>query len=362
MRERAPPTQGVRLMLVRRVIVRNIEDLLSATGGNRDFRPVQMSRRDVCGELASTGAGDLTLTYGNFRSDIHVSGTWSNDKLTLGALLGARDARVFGESARPGDLLLAGRGREVAARYGDSLEYVAINVDRSDLLDVAGAHGWSIDPALLTGSGLLRPDERRASRLVARLKPVVGALRLGTLQPLGPAAARALAHDVLSEFARALSEQARFRDPGRRQNLVQRAEEWLLDDPSRTRGIREISQHFGVSTRQLFRAFQAEVGMSPAKYLKRYRMTQARLDLLGADPVSATVTQIATSWGFWELGRFAGEYRRLFEESPSETLQTFARDAAPLRSRVGAGTPAGIRGRAKLAMSRRPKADRNPRP
>jgi AraC-like DNA-binding protein len=102
--------------------------------------------------------------------------------------------------------------------------------------------------------------------------------------------------------------------------------------------------------------------MSPAKYLKRYRMTQARLDLLGADPVSATVTQIATSWGFWELGRFAGEYRRLFEESPSETLQTFARDAAPLRSRVGAGTPAGIRGRAKLAMSRRPKADRNPRP
>ena len=55
------------------------------------------------------------------------------------------------------------------------------------------------------------------------------------------------------------------------------------------------------------------------------------------------VTQIATSWGFWELGRFAGEYRRLFEESPSETLQTFARDAAPLRSRVGAGTPAGIR-------------------
>jgi hypothetical protein len=38
LRERAPPTQGVRLMLVRRVIVRNIEDLLSATGGNRDSR------------------------------------------------------------------------------------------------------------------------------------------------------------------------------------------------------------------------------------------------------------------------------------------------------------------------------------
>jgi AraC-like DNA-binding protein len=102
--------------------------------------------------------------------------------------------------------------------------------------------------------------------------------------------------------------------------------------------------------------------MSPAKYLKRYRMTQARLDLLEADPVAATVTQIATAWGFWELGRFAVEYRRLFGESPSETLKTFARDAARLRSRVGDGTPVGIRERAKLAMSSRPRADRPPAP
>jgi transcriptional regulator GlxA family with amidase domain len=132
----------------------------------------------------------------------------------------------------------------------------------------------------------------------------------------------------LSEFAHALSTQARSRDPGHRSNLVRRVEEWLSDDPSRSREIREISQYLGVSGR----AFQAEVGMSPAKYLKRYRMTQARLDLLEADPVAATVTQIATAWGFWELGRFAVEYRRLFGESPSETLKTFARDLSQLRS------------------------------
>ena len=166
-----PPSQGVRIMLVRRVVVQHIEDLLDATGGNRDFQPVQMSARDVCGELASTVAGDLTLTHGRFRSDIHVSGTWSNDQLTLGAILGAKQARVFGESARPGDLLLAGRRSEVDARYGDSLEYVAINVDSSNLLDIAAAHGWSIDPSLLKGSRMLRPDERRTRRLISAGTP-----------------------------------------------------------------------------------------------------------------------------------------------------------------------------------------------
>ena len=63
--------------------------------------------------------------------------------------------------------------------------------------------------------------------------------------------------------------------------------------------------------------------MSPAKYLKRYRMTQSRLKLLAADPAELSVTGVANSWGFWELGRFAVEYRQLFGESPSQTLRTY---------------------------------------
>ena len=73
--------------------------------------------------------------------------------------------------------------------------------------------------------------------------------------------------------------------------------------------------------------------MSPAKYLKRYRLTQARLRLRAADPVETTVTDVAVSWGFWELGRFAVDYRRLFGECPSQTL----RGRPPVRAN-GPGT------------------------
>jgi AraC-like DNA-binding protein len=40
-----------------------------------------------------------------------------------------------------------------------------------------------------------------------------------------------------------------------------------------------------------------------------------------ADPTKSTITEIATEFGFWELGRFSLEYRRLFGESPSTTLR-----------------------------------------
>ena len=61
--------------------------------------------------------------------------------------------------------------------------------------------------------------------------------------------------------------------------------------------------------------------MGPIHYLWLRRMHLAHRALLCADPASATVTSIATEYGFWELGRFSVEYRTLFGEAPSTSLQ-----------------------------------------
>ena len=54
--------------------------------------------------------------------------------------------------------------------------------------------------------------------------------------------------------------------------------------------------------------------MGPIRYLTLRRMHLVKRALLRASPATATVTQIVSDHGFWELGRFAVQYKRLFGE------------------------------------------------
>lgn len=82
----------------------------------------------------------------------------------------------------------------------------------------------------------------------------------------------------------------------------------------------DICAAVGVCERTLQYAFRDYVGMSPLAYLRLCRLNRARATLLAASPATTTVTQVAMQFGFLHLGRFAGDYKRVFEQTPSVTL------------------------------------------
>jgi AraC-like DNA-binding protein len=84
--------------------------------------------------------------------------------------------------------------------------------------------------------------------------------------------------------------------------------------------IPELCSEVGVSERTLRVCCQEQLGMSPKRYLLLRRMHLVRRDLRESAPTVTTVTEIATRYGFWQFGRFAGEYKSLFGESPSIVL------------------------------------------
>jgi AraC-like DNA-binding protein len=85
--------------------------------------------------------------------------------------------------------------------------------------------------------------------------------------------------------------------------------------------LAEICEMTGVSDRTLRICCHEQLGMGPMRYMWLRRMHLARRALTRADRAAATVTEIATRFGFYELGRFSVEYRALFGELPSMSLR-----------------------------------------
>jgi AraC family transcriptional regulator, ethanolamine operon transcriptional activator len=85
--------------------------------------------------------------------------------------------------------------------------------------------------------------------------------------------------------------------------------------------VQQLATSAGVSERTLREVFHRYYGMAPVQYLNRRTLHQVRRALKAADPLLATVTEVATRFGVWQFGRLARDYCRLFGELPSKTLR-----------------------------------------
>lgn len=115
---------------------------------------------------------------------------------------------------------------------------------------------------------------------------------------------------------------ARYRE------IVDRFEKVARANLEATTGVARLCRVARVTPRTLARAFRAVHGTTPVHYLHVLRLSEARQTLLAEGAGCSSVTEVATRFGFRELGRFAGEYREQFGESPSETLRRSCPDMA----------------------------------
>jgi len=102
--------------------------------------------------------------------------------------------------------------------------------------------------------------------------------------------------------------------------VVRGAEEFLEAHATEPITISEVVAHCGCSRRSLFSAFRRFRGYTPMQFLARSRLAVARQALQSPSP-GTTVASIARACGFGHPGRFSAAYRRVFGESPAETLR-----------------------------------------
>ncbi len=122
-------------------------------------------------------------------------------------------------------------------------------------------------------------------------------------------------------------------------DLALRAEAFLrnsLDEPVR---IVDVCAAVRTSRPSLHASFHQAFGTSPMAYRKSLRLSAAQADLRRARR-GTTVVAIATKWGFFRFGHFSRDYRAMFGENPSETIQHAVARGSPGRgARPGPSDP-----------------------
>ena len=293
---------------------------------------------DVTLRQVSPGPFHGSMQFASLGDILIYRDCWSQHTVARGAL--PRGYFMLGTGARPhsginwcGDdtdaqlLALTPPDTEVDFIMPAATPYVAI------LLPIRYLHSLSdgeiSDLPSLSGCHHFRCNLALGNQLIARLNRMINTYadnpeRLSSAAERKGAAICLL--DDLAEmgFGRTVGRH-RVRLSARRQTLRRALEhgESVRDKTS----VPKFARQLAVSQRSLELVFREFLGITPRQYLNYRRMHGVHRELQQRPPQSRCVTQAANTWGFSELGRFAGEYKQLFDELPSATL-----NRAPLRA------------------------------
>lgn len=107
----------------------------------------------------------------------------------------------------------------------------------------------------------------------------------------------------------------------RRDKAIGNVEAYISQHYAQPITLVDLCQVGRLKIRALQYAFGEKYGVSPMAYLKLVRLDRARRLLQCADPRVTGVSDVALQAGFWHFSQFALDYRRMFGESPSQTLR-----------------------------------------
>jgi AraC-like DNA-binding protein len=313
----------------------------TATFANPDDYQAGIGDANV--NLIVTGGGDFNarLTWLHLRR-FHV--LRGRENLSRIAFISLSPAQVFvsfpasagspltygGLGLQFGEVVFHSRGERMHQRTNGESQWGLISLPPEQLAACSKAlTGRKITPP--SAVRVLRPSRSEATRL---LRLHSKACRLAETRHkliANPEVARALEQELLHALVNCLTaDDASGNSKTRRHHadIMVRFEDALTAHGSRQLNMPALCSAIGVPERTLRVCCTEFQGMSPTRYLLLRRLNMARSALRRADPANASVTEIARTYQFQEVGRFAVTYRTVFGEMPSTTLRRASTELA----------------------------------
>ena len=235
-----------------------------------------------------------------------------------------------GMEVSPGDIMAISRASSHYHRSEGPCRWGGMSLTHEDIA-TAGRSLVGLDLAAPPVTQRLRPPLPLLSRMQKLHSRIERLVRVAPNLLAYPEVLRSIESELIHVMVRCLTDSTvkKMSIAGRRHLAIMRRFEEFLKNSVRSIYLQEICDAIGTPERTLRTCCEEHLGMGPMRYLWLRRMHLARNALLRGNPTTSTVTEIATEFGFWELGRFSQEYFQLFDELPSATLRSPMGDLRP---------------------------------
>ena len=306
---------------VQRAIVDSIDGLRQPIA-DADIEIVQLGRGQLNGSLTKAIFPKLAFSKTDFSLPLRTSGVLGTTNLTICMLLGS-DSRSasWGHALDRGDVFFSAPGKNFDAVFGVRSEVAGISIESEDIASMFAGEPVLSDAGYWMQNHHYACDPHLGPALARRVTEIATWLEQGA--GLSRTAAdfwqRCLIEAFTSTFAQTMPPDAGGTIPSALR-LVREVEHYLDLHWNRAVHISEICTALHTSRRTLHRAFHDVLGIGPIAFLRHHRLCSIHSKLRQGNPSNTHVRDVATEFGFLELGRFANHYASMFGEYPSQTL------------------------------------------
>lgn len=292
---------------------RDVAELGRLFGWDLGFRQLDDGEHSIPARIV---VGEhLTLVGFKFNRSFHQLGSPPSGMLTLGIpLVGLRD--WFGRAYASSSILPFNHAAGIDCVSEQGFEGFTISIAEDFLQKVCAAYGIEVPNLIIEPHVTSIIDNGPATQIFrAGVSRVVDGTESGLDEAVEDELVIALLYAALSSPATTDKSH-----PVSRSRALQRAVAYINDNLAEGVTIRDICEQNAIPLRTLSRAFTERFGVGPKSYLKRQRLSAVRTALLTSPP-ETRIADVALSLGFWHMGQFARDYKKIFGELPSETLK-----------------------------------------
>lgn len=211
-------------------------------------------------------------------------------------------------------------------RWAPDTTIFTVMLDRN-LVESFAAQRYGLDdrPRVTIESGPRPAPVGQPSLWESAMSVINAQLGPGSTTHLSPLAVAGLENLAVSALFESFETRVAYgsRSAGRRPvdaRTLRRAIDYIDSRLDEDVSVSEVAAHVGCGVRALQLAMRRQLDTTPTQLVRSMRLERVRAELVAADPGTTRVADIALSWGFVNLGRFARYYFDRFGVHPSQTL------------------------------------------